>query len=199
MAYLYIDSSNNLSLGLLNEEFKWVELIEVETRRTSDLIHKEILNLLSKHNMEMKDLRSVIMLAGPGSYTGMRVSEGMAQVFEMEDIKVNSFHAFKIPTIIGEKDFIWICSAFKGEYFVINDAGEKLLVKESLLDEYLSENKKKIIIHGDFEGIESADLNSLEVLKSKPEALFAEVVEKDMRDAPYYFRAVDVEFKKSSK
>lgn len=198
MSYLFLDSSNGLTLGLLNDELSWVELRELETKKTSDVVHGEIIDLLSKYNLELSKLDAVIMMAGPGSYTGMRVSEGIAQVLEFEGIKVYSFHSFRIPKLLGLDELIWVYPAFKREIFKL-EKGESTLLSLNEFETLRDTCGDKLATHGDSSISEYCSVNTLETLKNNPSSIFSIVVSSEFRDAPHYFRALDVEFTKSTK
>jgi tRNA threonylcarbamoyladenosine biosynthesis protein TsaB len=200
MVSLYLDTSEGLKLGLLNDEYNWVEYLELDTRRTSDVVHTQIVNLLEKHNSTIKDVDQVILMAGPGSYTGMRVAEGVAQVLELEGKRVYSFHSFRIPSFINLDSYRWCYPAFKGEIHVRkeDDSSELLLKKD--FEKYVADNSvMTFITHGSNEVREFCQLDTEEKLRTEPGLIFKKVVELELRDKPFYFRPADVEFKKSSK
>src|SRR5690606_33604247 len=64
-----------------------------------------------------KELNGLFVCNGPGSYTGIRLGEGIAQVFEMLNIPIYSFHHYKVPKLLGHESGQWSCHAFKGEIY----------------------------------------------------------------------------------
>ena len=123
MSYLYIDSSKHLVLGLLDEKFKWMDFLEVKDVKTSAHIHKDIFSMLSRNDLSMDDLFGVFVISGPGSYTGVRVSEGLAQVLEWAKIPVYSFNHFQVPQFLNDNSWIFVSKAFKGEFFIYDNDG----------------------------------------------------------------------------
>lgn len=200
MISLYLDTSEGLKLGLLNEEYNWIEYLELDTRRTSDVVHTQIVNLLNKHGSTIKDVDQIILMAGPGSYTGMRVAEGVAQVLELEGKTVYSFHSFRIPSFIDQDSYRWCYPAFKGEIHVRKeDDSSELLLKDDF-EKYVADNDSlTFITHGSNEVREFCQLDTEDKLRNEPVPIFTKVVELKLRDKPFYFRPADVEFKKSTK
>jgi tRNA threonylcarbamoyladenosine biosynthesis protein TsaB len=201
VAYLYLDTSSNFHYGLLNEELQWVDFQEVETKRTSEIIHAHINDILNKHNLNVPKLKGVFVLSGPGSYTGMRVAEGVAQILELEGVKIYSFTTFRLSEEEKEKDFMWVYEAFKGEIFFRDPEGVEKLIKLEDLDK--SELPPRLFSHGALSnlkqvlGCEVVDFSKL--IQEKPEEVFSYVLKKEFRDKPFYFRPVEVEFSKSLK
>ena len=116
--HLYLDTTHGIQLGLLNNQYDWIEINNLGELKSSAVIHAYINDLLVKYNQEILDISSLVYCAGPGSYTGMRVSEGIAQIFEMAQIKLYSFYHFEIPQIYGNQHGKWLDHAFKGEIFI---------------------------------------------------------------------------------
>ncbi len=198
MAHLFVDTSHLLHFGILDDNYKWIDNKVLETKKTSEVLHEEILNMLTHNNLEIDSVKSLITIAGPGSYTGMRVGEGFAQIFELNQIEVYSFYSSDIPGILGEETYYWMFPAFKKEYYIRTSDGEKLL-NESDFQAFCSDivDKSQLYTHGINELSEKCDRNTRDLLISSPESIFKAVVTKKLRQKPYYFRPLDVEFKKS--
>ena len=75
MAYLFVDTSHLLHVGVLDKDFKWLKSEVVETRKTSEILHEIIRSILEECRIEIPKLQGLITIAGPGSYTGMRVGD----------------------------------------------------------------------------------------------------------------------------
>lgn len=202
--YLYMDTSDHLVVGLLNDKFEWLEFIELEGARNSGRIHGAIYEILIRHNLESKNLTAVIQNAGPGSYTGMRVSEGISQIFEWQGIPVCSFFHFEVPEMLGVSQGKWIAKAFKGEFFVsiwngkqrttelLNSAVAADLVKNEKLYCHFKKSLEK-----DFLDCSKNFYETGELIFGQCTKLFPLVLERKSRLSPYYFRTVDQEFKVS--
>ncbi len=144
---LFIDSSDNLTLGLLNEQLEWVEFKTMASRKSSGVFHGLVEELLSSKNTDIFNLDRVFYAAGPGSYTGIRLVEGFSQILRWRGVKTNSFYLFEIPKMLGEKSGIWVSEAYKGELFLYHWDGEttstKLLKKEDALT-YLNDKNETL-------------------------------------------------------
>ncbi len=199
MNYLYIDTTNNLTLGLLDSNFEWVEKVFFETKRTSEIIHGEIHHLLLKHDITLNEIKAYFTISGPGSYTGMRVSEGINQVLELEDKKIYSFPSYLFCEQLCEVWDFWFYPAFKNEIFVRSPRGEeKLVSSEDFLVDYVEAKLKLVSFGQGLKGVESV-FDSATLLDKSCSKVFRLVSEANMRHKPFYFRPLDVEFSKSSK
>ncbi len=196
MSYLYIDTSKNLVLGLLDEKFKWRDYIEVKDIKTSAHLHKDIFTMLSKYDLSMEDLGGIFIVSGPGSYTGVRVSEGLAQVLEWAKIPVYSFNHFQIPDILGEKSWIFVSKAFKGEFFTYEKDGQTSLNKLADFGSFLDSTPvEKIYTHFREDLPAGITHYTSEVLKEGPSLIFPKVLKNKMRSRPFYYRPLEKEFK----
>ena len=135
MYSLYLDTSQKINIGLYKKDSGWLEYLILDTRNSSKDLHKEINLTLKGHGLEVRDLSRTIFCAGPGSYTGIRVSEGIAQVFEMHDMLVNSFPVYDIPSIFGVESGLWVAMAYKSEYFCFSWEKGCLLYTSDAADE----------------------------------------------------------------
>lgn len=199
MAYLFIDTTSNLKIGILSEDCRWIELHHLEEKKPSEVIHKIIYESLLKHDLSLDKITKVIACAGPGSYTGMRLSEGIVQVLELSGIHTLTFYHFDLPLFLGIKKYIWVATAFKGEYFIFQyDQGNisKTLVLRENLAEALNQYKEfeKYALVTDPLYSEDFKFTSQEIV-DKPEKYIPKVIERDQRDQAYYYRTVEEEFK----
>lgn len=199
MNYLFIDTTTNFTLILFDTNFNLVEKVELETQKTSEVIHDEIYKLLSSHSLKLSsDKISIISICGPGSYTGMRISEGLNQILELEGIKVYSFPSF----FLAEKSQIswdyWVYPAFKNEVYVLDRSGQSQLVALKEFEEKYLNSSFKLITYGkQFKQFDSI-LDSKHLIIDQA-AILKEVIAKNMRSEPFYFRPVEVEFKQTLK
>ncbi len=196
---LYIDSSEHLVLGLLDDKLKWIDFLDTKERKGSGILHGLLHELLENQNLSFKDLKQVFFTAGPGSYTGMRLGEGMCQVLEMEDVKINSFYHFEVPYLLGEEKGVWISKAFKREVFVYQwngDDSDTGLIPETDLENSLNEwEKSGLSVYTHFAGILDQKLTSTsDMIHDQSDKLFGGVAKLDERKAPYYYRTDEKEF-----
>lgn len=199
---LYIDSSEHLVLGLLSEDGKWVDFLDTKERKGSGILHGLLHELLENNELSFKDLAQVYFTAGPGSYTGMRLGEGLCQVLEMDGVKINSFYHFEVPALLGEEKGVWISKAFKREIFVYQWDGQKsetgLIPEENLTKAVEDWKQEGLSIYTHFSGIIDQELTSTsDMIQEQSDKLFSAVLKLDERKSPYYYRTDEKEFKVS--
>jgi tRNA threonylcarbamoyladenosine biosynthesis protein TsaB len=196
MHSLYVDSTAGLVVGLMDSNLNWVEYLDLDEKKPSEVIHQQIYTLMEKYNLNFKDT-NFIFSAGPGSYTGMRLSEGIAQILSWDDKHVFSFHHFEVPALAGIEKGYWVTNAFKGQVFVYNwdsttGKVEKELVNSkdfSIIDPSLGFTLGKDV--APFVGLKSTK----ELIHQRPQEIFRKVLDKKLREPPFYFRTLDEEFK----
>lgn len=196
MHSLFVDSTAGLIIGLLNPNFEWVEYVNIDEKRPSEIIHFEIFNLIKAHNLELANMQCFIS-SGPGSYTGMRLSEGLAQVLELSQMPVYSFYHFDVPRFCGIKKGIWATNAFKGQIFVYewneDSINRKLINKEDFALEkdvlgFTLDITEPLFVH--FTSTE-------ELIKKRAPEVFSRIFNQKLREKPYYFRTLEQEFSQS--
>ncbi|MBF0299991.1 MAG: hypothetical protein HQK51_14795 [Oligoflexia bacterium] len=133
---LFLDTTFYMIIGLLNENNKWIDYYHSNEQKSSALIHKQIDEIIKKNNFKKEAINRVIHVAGPGSYTGVRVSRGISEVFALLDRQVFSFYHFDVPKYLEIKKGLWFAKAFKGEFFVYewnyNNIENKYITQKSL-------------------------------------------------------------------
>ena len=193
--YLFLDSSLFIQVGILNEDLKWLHHEVVNNRKGSQVLHSIIYSSLEENNLKVKDLKGLFLANGPGSYTGIRVAEGIGQILELEDLPVYSFYHFEVPSFCDVEKYNFFAEAFKGEVFQYQfEKGEESfkLIKEkdfNLLD--LSEDHQ-YHLEGELFGRELDRLYDLFSAHSVDIFTKAKVRAKHL--PPYYFRPEDKEF-----
>lgn len=155
-----------------------------KTKERGSFIQAQIFELLNAHGKEIWDIEKIYYCAGPGSYTGMRMTEGLVGVLSLEGMESHGFYSYEI----GQP---WIGRAFKGEYFIF-DGQEKNLV---------SEKKAREVMDSSFFTSQGEELFGLKTqsvfdrLKNSPSLLQAF---KGSRK-PYYYRPLEIEFSQEKK
>lgn len=194
MHYLYVDVTAGMTLGLLDDDFNWVEYKESAEKKPSEVIHQEIFRLINAHNVQPEQTE-YFFASGPGSYTGMRLGEGIAQILEWSGRKIYSFHQFEVPQIMGIKKGYWMTNAFKGQVFL------HTWENDQVNSQLLNTNDVKIIDDGfGFTLTHDHELfiklkTSKELISTNPQKFFKNIKTLNMRKSPYYFRSLEEEFK----
>lgn len=191
--HLFIDTTDKITFGLLGKDLNWIEYFYDPELVISTKIHALIHQTLEKHNLRIQDLTGVIHAAGPGSYTGMRVSEGISQILDWQNIKVNSFYHYEVPEFCDVSKGVWIANAFKGEFFIYKWDGtkqEKILVKKDKVDELIGDNK----IFSTRDEFNYDTVLSAELIKTQPNKIFTRVLNENLKRELYYYRPIEQEF-----
>lgn len=208
MASLFIDSTYDVTLGILDESQGWIQFEKFANQKASAIIQTETHNLLQTAGLKISDIDSVVTVAGPGFYTGLRLSEGFADVFLFSGKKHYSFMTYDIPKWIGIKSGVWMTKAYRGEYFFHlwdgdNARNELVSVKE--LEGFLKNvDKSHFYIHSDSaiddfsRAFLSSPLTTVDLLKTHSKQIFSQIIKLNSKVDSYYFRAPEDEFKVST-
>jgi len=201
MSYLFLDTCHFITVGLLDRDFGWKKLIKTNNKKSSKEIHSIIDGLLREFSIEIKSLKGLILINGPGSYTGIRVGEGVAQIFEWQKISVFSTYHFEIPQLVGISSGTWVCNAFKNEIFVYKwnekDGIKSLIDKEKIADDLKSDDQ----LYTQYKNEKVLDLvfknDSSTLIEDFSNTLFNKIVKEKIRKEPFYFRRLEEEFRPS--
>ena len=204
MISLFLDTSHGYRLGFLDQDYNWLNYFENQDGKSSGIVHHQIQLLAIEINVDLKTITSLFIVNGPGSYTGVRVGEGIGQVFEWQNIDTFSFHHFQIPFLAGYNSGVFACSAFKDQYLVYkwhNNSCQKCLLSLDNLKEVLRGEEfyfsNKSVVDIDHSLIDIKDTGAL--LKKYGSEIFKKVKECNFREEPYYFRSIKDEFKLKEK
>ncbi len=201
MAWLYTDTTSHVILGILSEKLEWLEYTEITNKKSTSDLHFLIHQMLESHKLNFEILEGYLFAAGPGSYTGMRVSEGIAQVLEWQNINVYSFYHYELSKITGTSSGIWFSEAFKGEYFLFNCETEEIeLVNKEIFLTRVNDSKIDICTHFKNETIYSLIQSPHKIkltgewIQKNPKNIFSYIISRKQRVAPLYYRNEDKEF-----
>lgn len=196
MHSLYVDSTSGLVVGLLDSSLNWLEYKDTAEKKPSEVIHVEIYNLVKKYQLNFQDI-NFIFSSGPGSYTGMRLGEGIAQVLDWDLLKVFSFFHFDVPRFAGVSRGFWVTNAFKGQVFIYKWDVDKNLFEKSLInnnDFSIIDSKLGYTLDSSgniFESLKSTK----DLIKNESQKIFSIVLQNKLREPPFYFRTLEEEFK----
>lgn len=197
MAYLYLDSVSHLKIGLLNDDFHWIEFVETDEKKSSAVIHKWIYELAKKHDVNLKNLKGILKASGPGSYTGMRVSEGVSNIFNWQGVKSYGFYLFEIPKLIGVEKGCWASNAFKNETFIYSWEKEAVFKKlvQTPIEDLISGTSPLYSSDSNFIKCGAEDVYT--TVRCQERALFSSIVRRGNDLAPFYYRSLENEFKQA--
>jgi tRNA threonylcarbamoyladenosine biosynthesis protein TsaB len=204
LAVLYVDTTYDITLGLLGEDFQWLGFKHFHGQKVSSVLQLETYHLCQQNNLLPHQLESLIFVAGPGFYTGLRLSEGLADVFSFFGIPAYSFYTHELPRVFGIDSGVWITKAYRGEYFIYNwnkNSQSSQLISAQSLSDYATETE--VFIHSESALDEMLRvhfpnrISTHEMLHQSPEPLVSWVLAEKTRRESYYFRAPEDEFRVS--
>ena len=157
--------------------------------------------MLTNENLKAKDLQSLLTITGPGSYTGVRIAEGIARIFHWQKIPVFSCRHFDIPQLLGIKKGAFLAPAFKKEIFIYswneNSMDKKNLPERELSHVVESLTKDNYPLFTSFENSLFSNLKKTltsNLMHENITELFYQMKEKKIRNPLYYYRHIEQEF-----
>ena len=178
MISLFLDThSKNLNIGLVkNDILDEIKLKDLGSH--SNLFLYNVDNLLKKNNVNPSDIDKIIVINGPGSFTGIRIAVTCAKVYAyMLNKQITPISSLK-SYALSIKDFDYVVSIIDARRGYVYASIYNKNMKEILKDSYISldDLKEKIknldgtikyIGNGNFEGIkiEEPDLDILKIVK----------------------------------
>lgn len=165
------------------------------------VLQKEAYDVCRSAGIRPKDLKGVITCAGPGFYTGLRLSEGFADIFRIFNVPCYSYYSYEVPRLCGHESGVWVTKAYRGEYFFHEwdaDSSRNVLISAAELPAHL-DKFERLFIHSP--GAMDKELKNIiltiDLLKQKPKTIFSEFVRTKAHRDSYYFRAPEDEFRVS--
>lgn len=199
MSYLFIDSTYDLTLGVVGDDLQWLSFERFTGQKASSVIQPKAYEMLGRHGLKAQKLSGVITVNGPGFYTGLRLAEGFSDVFHFFGVKQYSFYSYDVPLWCGHKTGAWFTKAYRGEYF-IHQWSEEKSEQKLLSSKELIVPESKIFIHSELSldtlssSLIKDPVRTIDLLKDHPQEIFTEVL-KGLKREPFYFRAPEDEFK----
>ena len=171
MYQLLLDSSNvYLSVGLAKDG-KVVDKIFYEAwQRQSEMMVTEVGNILKRNNVDKSELDGVVVGAGPGSYTGVRIGVTIAKTIAYSlKIKV---YAKSSLSLLKHKEFPTICvfNARSGRSYIGVYKGNEIILKDTVLEnkdvvEYIKAHPDYLVCGDTYQlGLESAEFDIIDNL-----------------------------------
>lgn len=203
MTTLFIDCSYTFQFGILDDAYHWIEYGKLDTTKSASLFHQTIHQLLSRHQIDLKEVKQLIVGAGPGSYTSVKVVDGFKQMANLFGINTFSYWSFEIPLLAGHTAGAWIASAYKKEVFIEtwkDQSFQNKLISEEDFGHYLkttggnfftSSNEFEIA----FKQNAVAFVNTDSLIQNVSHIIFPRIVAEDKQREVTYFRALDQEYK----
>jgi tRNA threonylcarbamoyladenosine biosynthesis protein TsaB len=159
MRYLYLDTSSSfLYAGIIEDDKLLAEISEEMDCDLSRIALLKISEMFNKVNLKPNDIDKIIVVNGPGSFTGIRVGITIAKTYawglkkdittvtSLEAMAISSnFDGYKVPLIDARRGYV---------YGAIFDKDNNEVVKSShinldLLKNKINEYKNVVIITND--------------------------------------------------
>jgi len=174
--YLCIDTATIEAGITLIDDNRSIGYLPLEASYASDRILRNIDELLKKASIKLEDLKGILVLKGPGSFTGLRVGIAVANQFA---------HQLKLPIVAlrieewyshrtDEEDFLYLQSLNRDELYVRGFGRWKgvasapiVSVHESRPDALKNGNPKYLGQLNDFHKHEKLPMNFHELIKLK--------------------------------
>lgn len=192
---LFLDTSLNLTLGLLDPEKNWLDYFHLQDRKSASVIHSLLFDMLEKNKLNLENLETLFYCSGPGSYTGMRVTEGIARLFEWQGKKIRSFYHYEIPLFCGITKGEWVANAYKGEIFIFNWKGNESESKLVKTDVFVENDE----VYGHDFNLVTNKMNTVNLIYDNPKLVFSALENEEKAKKLNYYRLVENEFKLKKK
>ena len=169
MRCLYIDTSSSYLYTAIVEDEKLIsEIKEDFGQRLSEVALPKIASMFTSNNIDPKDIDKIIVVDGPGSFTGIRIGITIAKVYSWSlNIPITTTTSLEAMALSSDEDKIHvpIINARRGfVYASIYDKNYRELFKAQhiKLDDLLKELEK----YDDYEFISNDIFEEIDNIKS---------------------------------
>ena len=166
MRYLYIDTSSSYLYTAIVENGKLLSEIKEEFGQSlSEVTLPKIASMFEKTNLEAKDINKIIVVDGPGSFTGIRIGITIAKVYAWSlNIPITTITSLEamalssdeekvhVPMINARREYVYTAIYDKDYNELLKPQHMKL---EDLLKELEKINEYEFISNDKFNGIEN--------------------------------------------
>ena len=174
MRYLYIDTSSSYLYSGIVEDNKLISEIKEEYgQNLSKVALPRIVSMFEDNNLEAKDIDKIIVVNGPGSFTGIRIGITIAKVYAWSlNIPVTTILSLEAMALSSDKDMYHVpmINARRGYVFsAIYDKDYNEVLKPSHIKIVDLEEKLKDI--DSYEIISKDEFDEFEVNDYDPDIL----------------------------
>ena len=166
MRYLYIDTSSSYLYTAIVENGKLLSEIKEEFGQSlSEVALPKIASMFEKTNLEAKDINKIIVVDGPGSFTGIRIGITIAKVYAWSlNIPITTITSLEamalssdeekvhVPMINARREYVYTAIYDKDYNELLKPQHMKL---EDLLKELEKINEYEFISNDKFDGIDN--------------------------------------------
>ena len=134
MRYLYIDTSSSyLNTALVDDNNLLASINEEFGQSLSEVVVPKIVSMFQENNIEPKDIDKIIVVNGPGSFTGIRIGITIAKVYAWSlNIPITTIDSLSAMALSSKENKIHIpmINARRGYvYGAIYDEENRILLK----------------------------------------------------------------------
>lgn len=176
MRYLYIDTSSSYLYAAITEDGKLISEIKEECGQNMSIVAlPKIVSMFNENNLEAKDINKIIVVNGPGSFTGIRIGITIAKVFAWSlNIPITTINSLEAMAISSNSDLIHIpmINARRGYVFAaIYDKDYKVLLEpqhiklDSLISKINEYSNYEFISNDEFDLVEKIENYNPDLLK----------------------------------
>ena len=165
MRYLYIDTSSSYLYSAIVENNSLVDSIQEEYGQSlSEVALPKIVSMFQNNKLEARDIDKIIVVNGPGSFTGIRIGITIAKVYAWSlNIPITTVSSLEAMATSSENQVVHIpiINARRGYvYAAIYDENNQELLKPQhikqidLEKEYQKYPNREIITNDEFDNLE---------------------------------------------
>lgn len=176
MKYLYIDTSSSyLYAGIVSDNELISEIKEEYGQSLSEVALPRIVSMFENNNLKAQDIDKIIVVDGPGSFTGIRIGLTIAKVYAWSlNIPITTIKSLDAMAVSSDNNVIHVpmINARRGYVFAAiydEDYQELLKPQHILLEElqkYLANySEYEIITNDEFDSIEKHEIYTPNILK----------------------------------
>lgn len=175
MKYLYIDTSSSYLYSAIVEDKKLLSEIKKEFgQNLSEVALPEIVSMFEKNKLKAKDIDKIIVVNGPGSFTGIRIGVTIAKVYAWSlNIPITTITSLEAMSLSSKtkKAHIPMINARRGYVFAaVYDENNKEIIKpqhiklEELLEKVKEIGNYEIITNDQFDSLKNTSSYSPDFL-----------------------------------
>ena len=172
MRILYIDTSSSYLYTSIVENDKLISEIKEEFGQSlSEVALPRIVSMFEDNNLSPKDIDKIIVVNGPGSFTGIRIGITIAKIYAWSlNIPITTIYSLEAMAISSPNDMyhVPILNARRGYvYTAIYDKDYKEVLKPCHI--LLTDLQEKLDNIGDYEFISNDEFDDLELNSYSPD------------------------------
>ncbi len=180
MRYLYIDTSSSYLYSAIVEENRLVSKIcEYYGQSLSEVALPKIVSMFEDNNLTAKDIDKIIVVDGPGSFTGIRIGITIAKVYawslNIDITTITSLEAMSL-SVSDDKIHVPILNARRGFVYTAIYNGDEVILKPQHIK--FEELNNKLSELDNYEFISNDEfLDDIELVSYTPD--FLKIIEKN--------------------